>query len=64
MRLLFVDETGDSKEKEYLGLCIASVDSTKYAFLKAESLKILKKAGWSEDVEFKGFLPLLKDQRL
>jgi hypothetical protein len=54
MRFLFVDETGDSKEKAYLGLCIASIDSTKYALLKKGALKILEKAGWPHEIEFKG----------
>ena len=54
MRLLFVDETGDQKDKEYLGFCVASLDATKYVLLKTETLKILRKLGWSDDVEFKG----------
>lgn len=54
MRLLFVDETGDRKFKDYMGLCVAWIDASKYPLLKKKSQKILENAGWSPDTEFKG----------
>lgn len=54
MKLVFVDETGDEKFKDYLGLCIASIDSKSYPLLKRESNKILESAGWDKETEFKG----------
>jgi hypothetical protein len=54
MKLVFIDETGDQKFKDYLGVCIATMDSRSYPLLKRESLKILGKAGWDPALEFKG----------
>jgi len=54
MRLIFVDETGDQKFKDYLGVCIASIDGSKYPLLKRTSLEILGEIGWPTDQEFKG----------
>jgi hypothetical protein len=54
MKLMFVDETGDEKHKEYLGICVAMIDSKSYPLLKRESLAILEDAGWDPDTEFKG----------
>lgn len=54
MKLVFIDETGDKKFKDYLGLCIATIDARSYPLLKRESLKILKETGWDTETEFKG----------
>lgn len=54
MKLVFIDETGDQKFKDYLGVCIATMDSRSYPLLKRESLKVLKNAGWDSGTEFKG----------
>lgn len=54
MRLLFIDETGDQKFKNYMGLCVAWIDASKYPLLKKKSQAILERAGWSPDTEFKG----------
>lgn len=54
MKLVFIDETGDQKFKDYLGVCIATMDSKSYPLLKRESLKILQRAGWDPGTEFKG----------
>ncbi len=54
MRLIFIDETGDRKFKDYMGICIASIDSRSYPLLKRESMKILEEVGWDSETEFKG----------
>lgn len=54
MKLIFIDETGDKKFKDYLGVCVATMDSRSYPLLKREALDILKKAGWDPSLEFKG----------
>lgn len=54
MKLLFIDETSDTKFKDYLGFCIASMDSKSYALVKKESQKILENISWKKEVEFKG----------
>lgn len=53
-KLLFVDESGDNKFKDYLGVCVAVVDSTKYPLIKKRFHKTLLQHGWDPDVEFKG----------
>ncbi len=54
MLLVFVDETSDSKFKDYLGLSVATINYTKYPKVKTEFQKILKKSKWDESIEFKG----------
>ncbi len=54
MILLFIDETGDTKFKEYFGLSIAVINSNFYQTLKTGFHKILTDAGWDTAVEFKG----------
>lgn len=54
MKLVFIDETSDAKERDYFGICIAVVDSVFYSNIKTEFQKILIDAGWDEDTEFKG----------
>ncbi len=54
MKFVFIDETGDSKRKQYLGFSVALVDAKSYPKLKAEAREILERAEWSPDVEFKG----------
>jgi len=54
MRLLFVDECGDSKKKDYLGLSVATVDGRFYPLLKRKTQAILQEGKWDSAVEFKG----------
>ncbi len=54
MLLVFVDEMGDKKFKEYFGICIALVNARYYATLKQKAQRILANSGWSPSVEFKG----------
>lgn len=54
MKLIFIDETSDSKFKQYFGLCCAVIDSFYYSQLKNQFHKILLDGGWNQKVEFKG----------
>ncbi len=54
MKMVFIDETSDSKYKNYFGLCCAVIDSFYYSQLKKQFHKILLKSGWNTDIEFKG----------
>lgn len=54
MRLVFIDETGDTNHPNYLGFSIATVDSRFYPTIKRATHAILKKAKWDPKIEFKG----------
>jgi hypothetical protein len=54
MLLIFIDETSDSKFKDYFGFCIASINARFYPEIKQEAQKILERIGWDHSVEFKG----------
>ena len=54
MLLVFIDETSDSKYRDYLGFCIATVNARFYPKIKSESIKILSSIGWDPEIEFKG----------
>jgi hypothetical protein len=54
MRLVFIDETSDSKFKDYLGFCIAQINARFYPLIKTQAQKILDDIGWDQSVEFKG----------
>lgn len=54
MKLLFIDETSDSKYKNYLGFCIANMDAKSYSLVKSKAQKILNDINWDNKVEFKG----------
>ena len=54
MQLLFVDESGDRKFREYFGLCVAAIHSAHYKTAKIGFHKVLREAAWDETVEFKG----------
>lgn len=54
MKFLFVDETYDSSHPNYLGLCFALIDGTKYPLIKKTFFKHLEKYDWDTDIEFKG----------
>jgi hypothetical protein len=54
MKLVFVDESGDDKHKEYFGLCVAVIDAAHYQTLKLGFHAILERYGWDPDIEFKG----------
>jgi len=51
---VFIDETSDSKFKDYFGLCVATINSSFYPKVKAEFQQILRRYGWDTTVEFKG----------
>ncbi len=54
MILIFVDETSDSKYKDYFGLCCTAINHTFYPQIKQECHQILHEGEWDFDVEFKG----------
>jgi hypothetical protein len=54
MQLLFVDESGDQKHKQYFGICVAAINSAHYRTAKTGFHKALRASGWNEDIEFKG----------
>ena len=54
MLSVFVDETSDSKFKDYFGLCVATINTAFYPKVKAEFQQILLRHGWDPEVEFKG----------
>lgn len=54
MELLFIDESGDQKFKEYFGICVARINSAHYKTAKYGFQKILRESGWNETIEFKG----------
>ncbi|MCK5240898.1 hypothetical protein KAR34_00470 [bacterium] len=54
MKLVFIDETGDSKCLEYFGLSCVVIDSSFYRKVKEEFQQILVGGGWRKDIEFKG----------
>jgi len=51
---VFVDETSDTKFKDYFGLCCAAVKHTFYRQIKTDFQRILIDGGWDPAVEFKG----------
>ena len=54
MLLAFIDETGDKKRKDYLGLSVAVVNGLHYPQVKQKAQTVLTSGGWASDVEFKG----------
>jgi len=54
MKLAFVDESGDEKFKDYLGVCVAVIDSTHYRTVRDGLHSVLREKGWDESIEFKG----------
>ena len=54
MILVFVDECGDSKFKDYFGLSLSIVNSTYYSQIKNQFKKILTNSNWDLTEEFKG----------
>lgn len=54
MILIFVDETSDSKQKDYLGLSCMGLKHNFYPIVKDEFHRILLNAGWDREIEFKG----------
>jgi hypothetical protein len=54
MLLIFVDETSDSKFKEYFGLSVATINHSQYKKIKNGFQDVLRKGGWDETIEFKG----------
>lgn len=54
MRVAFVDETSDVKFKDYLGICVATVNAKYYPLLKNSAKKILHGIDWDPKTEFKG----------
>src|SRR5580765_5188439 len=56
MQLAFIDESSDSKFKEYFGLCCAAINSHFYGPGKKEFQGILHQGGWDTSIEFKGHM--------
>lgn len=54
MKFLFIDETQDQHNKEYLGICISVMDSSFYYKIYKLTKKILEKYGWDRNTELKG----------
>jgi hypothetical protein len=54
MILVFIDETSDTKFKDYLGLSCAVVKHNYYRQIKVGFQQILIKGGWNPTIEFKG----------
>lgn len=54
MLLAFVDETSDTKFKDYFGLCCATINSSFYRQIKDDFQRILTNGGWNPNIEFKG----------
>ncbi|MCH7974246.1 MAG: DUF3800 domain-containing protein [Bacteroidetes bacterium] len=54
MILVFVDECGDAKYQDYLGLSLSIINSTYYSHIKNQFKKILIAAKWDITKEFKG----------
>lgn len=54
MWLVFVDETSDTKYKDYFGLSVAIVNASFYPNIKREAQRILMQGGWDPSTEFKG----------
>jgi len=52
--LVFVDETGDRKDKAYLGFSILTMNAVFYPSLKKKVHAILDGIEWDRTVEFKG----------
>ena len=53
MWLGFVDETSDTKYKDYFGLSVALVNAAFYPNIKREAQRILIHGGWDPNIEFK-----------
>lgn len=54
MKLLFFDETSDHDHPDYLGVCGAIIDSTKYGKIKREFHAHMNEFKWDPSIEFKG----------
>ena len=54
MLLAFVDETSDTKFKDYFGLCCATINCSHYRHIKDDFHRILIEGGWNPEIEFKG----------
>lgn len=51
---VFIDESSDTKFKEYFGLCVATINSSFYPAVKDEFQNVLLKYHWDPSIEFKG----------
>ena len=54
MKFLFIDETLDSCKPDYMGVCAALIDSSKYGDIKRQFMHYLDYYGWDRSYEFKG----------
>lgn len=54
MLLAFIDETSDAKFKDYLGVCVATINARSYPLLKKKAQKVLLGVSWNPEMEFKG----------
>ncbi|HET6272653.1 MAG TPA: DUF3800 domain-containing protein [Bacteroidota bacterium] len=62
MKLVFVDESSDAHNTDYLGVCAALIDSSKYGELKREYLSKITRFGWDKSIEFKGTMIFSQSQ--
>ncbi|MBX2992411.1 MAG: hypothetical protein KF749_14765 [Bacteroidetes bacterium] len=54
MKLMFIDETSDSSNPNYLGVCGALVDATRYGDMKRQFMSTVGLYNWDPSIEFKG----------
>lgn len=53
MKLVFIDETGNSKQPDFYGICGVCVDEVYYPKLSREIKKCFNDIGWDNSIEFK-----------
>lgn len=54
MQLVFIDETSDTKFKDYFGISCCIINSHFYKTVKSDFQSILLKEKWDPNIEFKG----------
>lgn len=63
MKLVFIDETSDSKFSKYLGLSCVVIDCAFYRGIKEQFQKILNESGWIESVQVAGLARCMHARR-
>ncbi|WP_447986378.1 hypothetical protein [Nitrospira sp. Nam74] len=62
MKFLFIDETGTTKDPNFYGVCLVSIDSNHYSSVCDQFGIHMQKSGWSDKHEFKGKFLFSKKQ--
>jgi len=62
MKLLFIDETGASRDPDFYGVCVVSIDSNHYSSVSDRFRGHIEKSGWNDKHEFKGKFLFSKKQ--